>query len=138
MIPYSCSARCWPGATLALLSRVRPLHSLEELEAERALTRELLEERTLASDRTASALPSELTPGAPGDLHFLLPCQHGLFIGLGGGFRAGFRPVLYLNLDESCLTHHLLPLDQQVGPQSEALDEHLARGLGHVRAPGQL
>jgi hypothetical protein len=68
----------------------------------------------------------------------LLPCEHGLFIGLGGGFRACFRPVLHLNLDESCLTHHLLPLDQQVGSQSEALDEHLARGLGHVRAPGQL
>src|SRR5688500_18076843 len=80
MIPNSCSARCGAGGTSALLSGVGPLHSLQQLEAERTLPRELLEQRALAGDRAARALPPELAPGAAGDLHLLLPRQHRLLI----------------------------------------------------------
>src|SRR5688572_23062574 len=138
MTPYNCNARCGAGATSALLSGVGPLHSLQQLEAERALARELLEQRTLSRDGAAGPLPSELPPRAPGDLHLLLPGQDGVLLRLGRRLRAGLCPILDLNLDETCFTHHLLPLDQQVRSQSEPLHEHLAGGLTHVRAPRQL
>src|SRR5687767_12237873 len=138
MIPYSCSARTGAEGTSALLSGVRPLDSLQQLEPERALARELLEQRALARNRAARSLPAELAPGASGNLHLLLPRQHGLLFRLGHRFGARFGPILHLNLHQPCFTHHLLPFDQQVGSQSEPLDEHLASGLTHVGAPGQL
>src|SRR6187455_3451497 len=98
MIPYNCSARCCAEGTSALLFRVRPLHSLQQLKSQRALPCELLEQRALASHRATSTLPPELTPGAAGNLHLLPPRQHRLFVRLGGSLGAGFRPVLHLNL----------------------------------------
>src|SRR4029450_9532994 len=107
MIPNSCSARCGADGTSALLSGVRPLHSLQQLEPKRTLACELLEQGALARNRTPRALPSKLTPCASSDLHLLLPREHGLLFGLGGRFRPRFRPVLNLNLHEPCLTHHV-------------------------------
>src|SRR5262249_779375 len=114
MIPYSSSACCGPDGTSALLSRVRPLHSLQHLESEHTSARELLEQGPLAGDCPARRLPSELAPRAPRDLYLLLPRQLGLVVRLGGRLRARLGPILYLDLHQAGLTHHLLPFDQQV------------------------
>src|SRR5689334_10705956 len=114
MMPNSCSAGWGAEGTSALLSGVRPLHSFEQLESKHALSRELLEQRAFARHCAPRGFPTQLPPRAAGNLHLLLPRQYWFIVGFSRGLCARFGPILHLNLDQSCFTHHLLPFDEQV------------------------